>query len=598
MLLFTKKYKSIYEVFETYMHSSNYEDIDFVFDVVNYFRRKSKDKKTPINIDELIAEIKHEPERIAFLQEKLHNVFANKQKVLLFTDAGLLNSVSFFKELRRRISRQLLPDQPSQENIQYVLNQIFYRPSDAKWVLQIPLDNWKELFDILSFNTFYEDTERKTTSKQILLAIMILSQRMGGLALQTDVHRMVPEYAQLNSPFIALDDELNQLARTLSKENKPYLYIQEHELDYKQLNILAAQCEDFVNKADANAEKYGVTFSVNQTLLLIRQQIKRIKRLYNYLFIEKEADKKFPFLPFADSDNTQVGEWVLAVGNPFNLNSTVTAGIISAKARNISERGSDKIESFIQTDAVVNMGNSGGALVNLNGDLIGINTAISSTTGVYMGYSFAVPSNIAKKVVEDLIEYGNVQRGVMGVRGQGLDSEVAKKLNIKETEGFYVDSVDDESGAGAAGLKKGDIIKQIDNVKIHKYSDLSGHIASKRPGDMLKVIYVREGKERTANITLKKNTTYVIQSLGLEVKNLSEADQKRFKTKSGVKVTAAGQFYEYNNINIVGKVLLSVNGKTIKDVDELKNIMSNLSSRNRNSLEFLNERGEKERFFF
>ena len=169
---------------------------------------------------------------------------------------------------------------------------------------------------------------------------------------------------------------------------------------------------------------------------------------------------------------------------------------------------------------------------------------------------------------------------------------------IKETEGFYVDSVDDESGAGSAGLKKGDIIKQIDNVKIHKYSDLSGHIASRRPGDMLKVTYVREGKERTANITLKKNTTYVIQSLGLEVKNLSEADQKRFKTKNGVTVTAAGQFYEYNNINIVGKVLLSVNGKTIKDVDELKNIMSTLSSRNRNSLEILNEKGEKERFFF
>ena len=198
MLLFTKKYKSIYEIFEAYMHSSNYEDIDFVFDVVNYFRRKSKDKKNPLNIDELIAEIKHEPERIAFFREKLHNVFANKQKVLLFTDAGLLNSVSFFKEFRRRISRQLLPDQPSQENIQYVLNQIFYRPSDAKWVLQIPLDNWKELFDILSVNTFYEDTERKATSKQILLAIMILSQRMGGLALQTDVHRMVPELSLIH----------------------------------------------------------------------------------------------------------------------------------------------------------------------------------------------------------------------------------------------------------------------------------------------------------------------------------------------------------------------------------------------------------------
>lgn len=314
--------------------------------------------------------------------------------------------------------------------------------------------------------------------------------------------------------------------------------------------------------------------------------------------IKIDADEKLPFLTFADSDNTQVGEWVLAVGNPFNLNSTVTAGIISAKARNISERGGDKIESFIQTDAVVNMGNSGGALVNLNGDLIGINTAISSTTGVYMGYSFAVPSNIAKKVAEDLIEFGNVQRGVLGVRGTDLDSESAKKLNIKETEGFYVSSVEEDSGAGAAGLIKGDIIKQLDNVKIHKYSDLSGYIASKRPGDVIKVTYERDNKEQTANITLKKNTTYVIQSLGLEVKNLSEADHKRFKTKAGVKITAAGQFYEYNNINIVGKVLLSVNGKAIKDVDELKNTMSNLSSRNRNSLEILNDKGEKERFFF
>ena len=291
MLRFAKEYKSIYEIFETYMHSSDYEDIDFVFDVVNYFRRKSKNKKSPLNIDELITEIKHKPDSIAFFKEKLHNVFANKQKVILFTDAGLLNSVSFFKELRRRISRQLLPDQPSEENIQYVLNQLFYRPSDVKWVHQIPLDNWKELFEILAVSTFYEDSESKTTSKQILLAIMILSQRMGGLALQTDVRRMVPEYAHLNSPFIALDDELNNLARTLSKEDKPYLYIQDHELDYKQLNILAGQCEDFVNKADANTSKYGVTFSVNQTLLLIRQQIKRIKRLYNYLFIEKEADK-------------------------------------------------------------------------------------------------------------------------------------------------------------------------------------------------------------------------------------------------------------------------------------------------------------------
>ena len=182
------------------------------------------------------------------------------------------------------------------------------------------------------------------------------------------------------------------------------------------------------NHVIANATTLEVTLNNNKTYTA---KLIGTDASSDIALLKIEADEKLPFLTFADSDNTQVGEWVLAVGNPFNLNSTVTAGIISAKARNISERGSDKIESFIQTDAVVNMGNSGGALVNLNGDLIGINTAISSTTGVYMGYSFAVPSNIAKKVVEDLIEYGNVQRGVMGVRGQGLDSEVAKKLNIK-----------------------------------------------------------------------------------------------------------------------------------------------------------------------
>ena len=349
------------------------------------------------------------------------------------------------------------------------------------------------------------------------------------------------------------------------------------------------------NHVIANATALEVTLNNNKTYTA---KLIGTDTSTDIALLKIEADEKLPFLTFADSDNTQVGEWVLAVGNPFNLNSTVTAGIISAKARNISERGSDKIESFIQTDAVVNMGNSGGALVNLNGDLIGINTAISSTTGVYMGYSFAVPSNIAKKVVEDLIEYGNVQRGVIGVRGQGLDSHIAKNLNIKETEGFYIANVEEDSGAGEAGLKKGDIIKQLDNVKIHTYSDLSGYIASKRPGDVLKVTYTREGKDKTANITLKKNTTYIIQSLGLEVKNLSEADHKRFKTKSGVKITSAGQFYEYNNINIIGKVLLSINGKPIEDVDELKSIMSSLSSRSRNSLEILNEKGEKERFFF
>lgn len=349
------------------------------------------------------------------------------------------------------------------------------------------------------------------------------------------------------------------------------------------------------NHVIADATSLEVTLNNNKTYTakLIGTDVSS-----DIALLKIDAQEQLPFLTFADSDNTQIGEWVLAVGNPFNLNSTVTAGIISAKARNISERSGDKVESFIQTDAAVNRGNSGGALVNLKGDLIGINTAISSTTGTYVGYSFAVPSNIAKKVVEDLIEFGNVQKGILGVRGTELNSSYAEKLKIKETEGFYVDSVDEDSGAALAGIKKGDVIKQIDNVRIHKYSDLSGYIASKRPGDSLKGLYVREGKEKTTSIVLKKNTTYVVNTLGLEVKNLSENDQKKFKTKSGVKITGASQFYEYNNISVVGKVLLSVNGKAIKDIDELKQMMSNLSSNARNSLELLNEKGEKERFFF
>ncbi len=289
-MLVRKNFKSVYEIFEHYMHLVDVESIDFVFDLVNYFRHKNKHTKEPIQLEELLAQLRNEPERIEFLKAHLNVVFADKKKMILLTDAGLLNSVSFFKELRRRIGHQLIPDQPSTDSIQYVLNQVFYKPSDAKWVLAIPKEQWTELFSLLDVVTFYDDLTGRT-SKQILAAIMILSQRMGGYALQTDVHRMVPEYNTLDSPFIALDDELNHLSRMLKEDEKPYLLISEHELDYKQLNILAAQCEDFVDRAVANSSKYGVTFSVNQTLLLIRQQVKRIRRLYNYLFIEKEEDK-------------------------------------------------------------------------------------------------------------------------------------------------------------------------------------------------------------------------------------------------------------------------------------------------------------------
>lgn len=168
-----------------------------------------------------------------------------------------------------------------------------------------------------------------------------------------------------------------------------------------------------------------------------------------------EADEKLPYTVFGDSDEIKVGEWVLAVGNPYNLNSTVTAGIVSAKARNLANDG---IQSFIQTDAAVNPGNSGGALVNTRGELIGINTMISSPTGSYAGYSFAVPSNITRKIIEDLMQFGNVQRGVLGIEGGEMNSNYAKEIGVKETQGFYINKVTKNSGAEKAGLQKGDII--------------------------------------------------------------------------------------------------------------------------------------------
>ncbi len=216
-----------------------------------------------------------------------------------------------------------------------------------------------------------------------------------------------------------------------------------------------------------------------------------------------DSNEKFEYILFGDSENTQIGEWVLAVGNPYNLNSTVTAGIISSKSRDLNEY--DQInQSFIQTDAAVNVGNSGGALVNINGELIGINTAIQSMTGGFVGYSFAIPSDIVRKIFEDILEYGDVQKGLLGVRGIALKSSYSRQLNLTDTEGFYIDIIEPGFGADLAGLKKGDIIKEIDGIKINKFSDLSGHLSTKRPGDKVNVIYSRENKLNRTTVTLKK----------------------------------------------------------------------------------------------
>lgn len=219
--------------------------------------------------------------------------------------------------------------------------------------------------------------------------------------------------------------------------------------------------------------------------------------------------KNLPFVRFGDSDETKIGEWVLAVGNPFDLNSTVTAGIISAKARNIGilqgVENNLQIESFLQTDAVVNPGNSGGALVNLAGELIGINTAIATRTGTFSGYSFAVPSTLVKKVMDDLMQYGAVQRGLLGVQIQNVSPELADYLDttFPVEQGVYVGEVNENSAGLAAGLKKGDIIIGIDGRTVNNVANLQELVARKRPGDKIDVEYIRDGKTSKATATLK-----------------------------------------------------------------------------------------------
>jgi len=313
--------------------------------------------------------------------------------------------------------------------------------------------------------------------------------------------------------------------------------------------------------------------------------------------LKVEADEDLPFATFGDSDQAKIGEWVLAVGNPFNLTSTVTAGIISAKSRDLS--GSNT-QSFIQTDAAVNPGNSGGALVNTKGELIGINTAISSQTGSYIGYSFAVPSNIARKVVEDIMEYGNVQNGILGVTGGTLNSAAAEQIGVSDTEGFYIDSVAEDSGAEKAGLQKGDIIKEIDNVKISKFSDLSGHLNTKRPDDYVNVKFSRNGTSKTVSVKLIRNEIFVIPLVG-QVKNAKPEELKKYKVSNGIKIAELDEKYaEYWNNNGVknGTIITAINDKKVNSVDDAQNIIKNRSSNEPLRIELINSRGEKERYNF
>ena len=302
------------------------------------------------------------------------------------------------------------------------------------------------------------------------------------------------------------------------------------------------------------------------------------------------ADEKLPYTAFANSDNVKIGEWVLAVGNPYNLTSTVTAGIVSAKARNLDTSG---IQSFIQTDAAVNPGNSGGALVNTRGELIGINTMISSMTGSYVGYSFAVPSNIARKIIEDIMEFGNVQRGILGVEGGELNSSASKELGISQTQGFYINKVSKNSGAEKAGLAKGDIIVKLDDQNIATFADLSGYINTKRPNDVVKVTYMKNGQTRTVPVTLSKNEFFSTEFKGIELENIDAADKKKFRIDYGVKIKSISNenLMQYQN-ELQGNIILSIDNVKATNVETVSKLLSKKDEGQSVRIEMINRNGE------
>jgi Do/DeqQ family serine protease len=345
------------------------------------------------------------------------------------------------------------------------------------------------------------------------------------------------------------------------------------------------------NHVIQNASELEVTLNNNKSY---KARLVGTDSKMDIALLKVDTNEKLPYATFGNSDDMKVGEWVLAVGNPYNLNSTVTAGIVSAKARNLSKDG---LQSFIQTDAAVNPGNSGGALVNTRGELIGINTMISSMTGSYVGYSFAVPSNIARKIIEDIMEYGNVQRGVLGVQGGELNSSVSKELGINQTQGFYVNSVIDKSGAQKAGIKKGDIIVKIDNRTVNGFSDLNAAIVTKRPNDVVKVTLQRDGDMVTVPVKLSKNEINSYTYDGLELQDLTADEKKQLKLNYGVRIKEiTDEAYMPYYDELKGGIILSINNTKATDIETVSGILGNKSQNQRVRVEMLNKNGQVVRF--
>lgn len=309
------------------------------------------------------------------------------------------------------------------------------------------------------------------------------------------------------------------------------------------------------------------------------------------LALIKIEENSLPYVVYGNSDDLQIGEWVLAVGNPFNLTSTVTAGIVSAKARNInilrSPNNTSAIESFIQTDAAVNRGNSGGALVNTLGELVGINAAIASGTGYYAGYSFAIPVNIVRKVVEDLKDFGEVQRALIGVQIRDVDNVLADEIGLDRIEGVYVAGVTDNGSAKEAGIKEGDVIVNINGNKINSTSELLEVVGQKRPGDVIEVAVNRNNDIRSYEIVLKnasgtteliaKSENDIISILGATFEPVGENTQSRLGIEYGLQITDL----ENGKLREAGIredfIITRVDRKPIRNTDDLKNALKNVS---------------------
>ncbi|MCK5101197.1 MAG: trypsin-like peptidase domain-containing protein, partial [Cyclobacteriaceae bacterium] len=299
----------------------------------------------------------------------------------------------------------------------------------------------------------------------------------------------------------------------------------------------------------------------------------------------KIDEKGLPFINFGNSDIVKVGEWVLAVGNPYELTSTVTAGIVSAKGRNIGIlRERYGIESFIQTDAAVNPGNSGGALVNLRGELIGINSAIATPTGSYAGYSFAVPVSLVKKVVDDLIEYGMVQRALLGIEIVNVNDPRLEE-DLDDLTGVYINVVNENSAAEEAGLKKGDIILKINNTEVADVAQLQDLVARHRPGDKISVTYKRDGKTKTVSAKLKnldnqikivkKDDAYATE--GASLRNATKDEIEEYDVNGGVIIEKIG-VGKWKDAGIKdGFLITSINNRPVKGVNELRALLSNSS---------------------